>query len=181
MKRRSAWERFAGRPGTLAAVSDNFLYVVPSDPWWRPDPGAGRAAGDLVASLALAGEDRGTCEVDWSDGVELVDCGENLERIGCALCGSELPAGWFRDGLDERYVDGAGFATLDVAVPCCGAETTFNDLDYRWPMAFARFAIAVRNGSGLYRSGDDGLLGTAATAAVEQVLGHSLRQVRARY
>ena len=162
-------------------MSDNFLYVVPSDPWWRPGPDAGRAAGELVASLALVGDADGSCEVEWSDGVEFVDCGENLERIGCAACGRELAAGWFRDGLEERYVDGAGFTSLDVVVPCCGAETTFNDLDYHWPMAFARFAIAVQNGSGLYRSGGDGRLGPEATAAVEEILGHSLRQVRARY
>ena len=35
----------------------------------------------------------------------------------------------------------AGFADLDVRVPCCRSKTSLNDLDYRGPAVFARFVL----------------------------------------
>jgi hypothetical protein len=162
-------------------MSDFVLSVVPTDPWWQPGPDDGRAAADLVASLALADGDSGWCEVNWSDEVKLVDCGENLERITCPHCNRELSSNWFGDETEQRFVTGAGFTSLDVLVPCCGASTTLNDLGYEWPLAFASFEIAIWNGSRLFESGGDGLLDPEAAAAVEHVLGHAVRQVRAHY
>lgn len=155
-----------------AGMGDSILSVVPTDCRWRPGPDAGRAAGDLVATLASG--DR--CDVAWHDEIRLVDCGANLERIGCPRCGRELPDDWFGDALDGRSTPGGGFASLDVVAPCCGTATTLDALDYHWPMAFARFTIAVRNPSLV-----SGLLPPAAAAEVAATLGHEVRQVRAHY
>jgi hypothetical protein len=163
----------------MTGMSDSVLSVVPTDPWWQPGPDDGRAAGDLVASLTLVQGDTGWCEVEWLEGVRLVDCGENLERIGCPQCGRELTADWFRDELDQLFAADGSCTSLDVVMPCCATATTFNDLDYDWPMAFASFEIAVWNGSRPLEPGSNGLLDPEATAKVEQVLGHAVRQVRA--
>ena len=152
-------------------MSDSVLTVVPTDPRWQPSPDVGRAAADLVASLALVDGDGGWCEVDWYDEVRLVDCGENLERITCPHCGRELSDTWFGDALDERSGSGAGVTSLDVVVPCCGTATTLDAL--KWPMAFTRFKIAIWNPSRL--------LTPAAVAEIEEALGHRLSQVRAHY
>lgn len=162
-------------------MSDSVLSIVPDDPHWQPGPEAGRATGDLVAELTLADGDGGWHEVDWHDQITLVDCGVNLEHIRCPHCRQELQTSWFQDRMEERYVSGAGFTSLDLVTPCCQTATTLNALDYDWPMAFAKFEIAIWNGSRLWQSNGDGLLDPASLTAVETVLGHPIRQVRAHY
>lgn len=162
----------------MTRVSDIVL-SRPDRPWWQPGPDDGRAAGELVASLTLVQGDTGCCEVKWLERVTIVDCGENLERIRCPQCGRELTTDWFVDELNQRFDADGGCASLDVVVPCCATATTFNDLDYDWPMAFASFEITSWNGSRLLEPGSDGLLDPEKAAEVEQVLGHALRQVRA--
>lgn len=164
----------------LALVSDDVLSVVPSDPHWQPDPATGHHVAELVKSLSLVDGDGGWCEVDWHDDVALVDCGGNLARIGCPSCGRQLDDEWWRDLLEARHTSGSGLADLAVVVPCCGAATTLDALQYDWPVAFARFEIAVWNPSRTFGPGD-GRLDSVAVAAVEQALGHSIRQVRAHY
>lgn len=166
--------------GMLAVVSDDVLCVVPSDPHWQPDPATGQRTADLVRSLTLVDGDGGWCEVDWHDDVALVDCGGNLERISCPSCGRQLDDEWWRDLLEERHTSGSGLADLAVVVPCCGAPTTLDALQYDWPVAFARFEIAVWNPSRTIDPGD-GRLDGGAVAAVERALGHPIRQVRAHY
>lgn len=53
-------------------------------------------------------------------------------------------------------------------------------LQYDWPLALARFRIAIWNPSKTFHPGD-GRLDEAAVAVVEQALGHSIRQVWAHY
>src|SRR4029453_13933559 len=105
----------------------------------------------------LVQEDTGWCEVKWLDGVTLMHCGENLEHIRCPQCGRELTADWFRDELDQLFAADGSCASLDVVMPCCATSTTFDDLDYDWPMAFACFGIAVWTGPGLLEPGREGL------------------------
>ncbi len=37
------------------------------------------------------------------------------------------------------------FENLITEVPCCRATVSLNDLDYEWPMGFARFVIEICN------------------------------------
>ncbi|WP_181387329.1 hypothetical protein [Streptomyces sp. Act143] len=59
-----------------------------------------------------------------------------------------------------------------MSVPCCGAATTLDRLDYDWPCGFARFEIAVRNP-------ETGGLSEEQLASVAQALGHPVRQIQA--
>ncbi|MFJ1569076.1 hypothetical protein [Streptomyces erythrochromogenes] len=112
-------------------------------------------------------------EIDgtWHDAVTAVDCGGNLERIGCPLCGASIGTQWWGDLLDDHCDD--GFTTLDTVTPCRGGATSLDALRYDWPCGFARFEIAVRNPERLWF--DD-----AEPAAVAGALGHPVKQVRAR-
>lgn len=60
------------------------------------------------------------------------------------------------------------FENLELIVPCCGASQSLNDLDYRWPVAFARSRLVV-DGTPEIRSG--------VIANLERVLGRRLRVV----
>jgi hypothetical protein len=151
-------------------MSDDWLIVIPGDPYWQPE----RAAADRAAA-ALAGmlseQGRRGLEALWHDTVEVVHCFANLEGVSCPLCGADLYTGsWLGEAITERFED--GFATLDVTVPCCGAGISLNDLVYDWPMGFARFRLEV-----LYP--DRAWLTDGELTEIADALGHPVRQILA--
>ncbi|MYW01047.1 hypothetical protein [Streptomyces sp. SID3343] len=149
-------------------MSDDVLSVIPTDPLWQPD----RPAGDRTAALVadLIDDDEVDIDVSWHEAITVVDCGENLERIGCPHCGGSIDTAWWGDLLETHVAD--GFTTLAAKVPCCGADSSLDGLDFDWPCGFARFEIAVWNpGRGSFT--DEELVRLA------NALGHPVRQVRA--
>ncbi|MEU3727774.1 hypothetical protein [Streptomyces sp. NPDC031705] len=154
-------------------MSDDVLSIIPTDPRWQPERDAVDRVLSLINELAPGVVDGADGEVDvtWHDVVTAVDCGGNLERIGCPLCQASIDREWWGDLLDAHCDD--GFATLAVEVPCCGGATTLDVLHYDWPCGFARFEIALWN-PGRPCFGEDEL------AALADGLGHPVKQVRAR-
>jgi hypothetical protein len=153
-------------------MSDDVLSVIPTDPHWRP----GRAAADrtamIIAEMApgLPGGVDVEIDVTWHDKLTVVDCGANLERISCPLCGDSIDTEWWADLLEAHFED--GFATLAIEAPCCGGATSLDALNYDWPCGFARFEIAIWNPERAWFSDEE--LGALAKA-----LGHPVKQVRA--
>ncbi|MGW4698822.1 hypothetical protein [Streptomyces sp. NPDC004285] len=127
-------------------MSDNYLTVIPTDPYWQPsEDAADRAA--VVLSGMLSDDARRGLEAKWHDSVEVVHCFANLKRISCPRCGTALAPDWWGDAVSQCYDE--GFSTLMVTVPCCDIETSLNELVYDWPMGFARFRIEVVSEPGL--------------------------------
>lgn len=153
-------------------MSDDVLSVIPTDPWWQPDRAAGERAALLAAELApgLPGGVEAEVDTTWHDALTVVDCGGNLERIGCPRCGASIDTGWWADSVGAHSE--GGFATLAVEVPCCGAATSLDVLEYDWPCGFARFEIAVWNP-------ERDWFGDEELAAIAGALGHPVRQIRA--
>ncbi|MCQ9181141.1 hypothetical protein KMT30_19260 [Streptomyces sp. IBSBF 2953] len=154
-------------------MSDNVLSVIPTDPRWQPDEAAADRAAALLIRL-VPEDDAGLdteIDVEWYDAVMAVDCGEHLERIGCPRCGAAVSDLWYGDLLEAHCDD--GFVTLDVEVPCCGAATSLDALEYDRPCGFARFEIAAWNPD--REPLDDGEL-----ADLGKALGHPVRQILAR-
>ncbi|GGX63608.1 hypothetical protein [Streptomyces fructofermentans] len=153
-------------------MSDDVLSVIPTDPHWQPT----RAAADLVASLvedlAPGLPDGAEVEIDvtWYDTITAVDCGGNLQGIGCPHCGGSIGVDWWADLLEAHCDD--GFTTLATVVPCCGTATTLNALEYDWPCGFARFEAAIWNPARTW-------FGEEELTVIGEALGHPVRQVRA--
>ena len=152
-------------------MSKNVLSIIPTDPRWQPEPDAAARARELLAQLA-PNPDRTDDELtaEWHETITVVDCGSNLERISCPLCGSAIDTEWWGDLLEERFED--GFDDLSVDMPCCGRRTMLDRLDYDWPCGFARFELAV------WSPGRDWLT-DQELSMVGQVLGHPVRQILA--
>ncbi|MFB7051551.1 hypothetical protein ACFCXT_00205 [Streptomyces vinaceus] len=153
-------------------MSDDVLSIIPSDPWWQPDRDAVDRVIELVEDLTPGAADGMDVEIDvtWHDAVTAVDCGGNLERIGCPLCQAAIDSEWWGDLLEAHCED--GFTTLAIEVPCCGGSTALDMLDYDWPCGFARFEIAVWNAERLWFSEDE-------LTALANRLGHPVKQIRA--
>ncbi|MFD1930654.1 MULTISPECIES: hypothetical protein [Nonomuraea] len=153
-------------------MSDDVLSVIPTDPHWQPSKAAADRAAAIVADLAPGTPGGVDVEIDvtWHDTLTVVDCGQNLERIGCPHCGASIDTEWWAALLEANCED--GFATLAVEVPCCGVESTLDALDYDWPCGFARFEIAIWNPDRIWFTDEE-------LAALGAVLGHPVRQIRA--
>jgi len=151
-------------------MSDNILSVIPADPYWQPTADAAEAAMVVLRRLApqLEGFVQTEYRITWHAKTAVVDCGANLERITCSNCRRDIDTEWWADLLEERFE--TGFADLAVAVPCCEADVSLDDLDYDWPCGFASFELEVWNPNRGQLT-DDELAETSA------VLGCEVRQV----
>ncbi|MGW8353302.1 hypothetical protein [Streptomyces wedmorensis] len=149
-------------------MSDNYLTVIPTDPYWQPSKDAADRAAVVLSGMLSDDDARRGLEAKWHDSVEVVHCFANLERTSCPRCGTELAPGWWGDAVSQCYDE--GFSTLMVTVPCCDVETSLNELMYDWPMGFARFRIEVLYPNRAWLT--DGELASLAGA-----LGHPLRQI----
>lgn len=142
------------------------MSVIPTDPTWQPTTPGAAAAAQVFRGLA-PNADR--FDVDYYHQVRVVDAGENLVHIGCPVCGLDIDLDWFRD-LTEIALYHDGFHDLNVTVPCCGGRASLNDLDYDWPVGFARFELAA------WEPERDQLT-AGELAQIAQVLGHDVRQI----
>ncbi|MFD8692993.1 hypothetical protein [Streptomyces sp. NPDC059651] len=149
-------------------MSDNYLTMIPTDPYWQPGEDAADRAAAALSHMLPDDDARRGLEAKWHDSVEVVWCGANLERISCPHCGTECAPGWWAEAVSERYDE--GFPTLVVTVPCCDVETSLSGLVYDWPMGFARFRIEVLYPNRAWLTDEE--LATLADA-----LGHPLRQI----
>jgi hypothetical protein len=146
------------------------LRIIPDDPAWTPEPPIAErlaaAARDMLAwrSEQVSVGDRGE--------VVFVDPGELFEQIRCPNSGSVIDIGWWKSRMSEAYAN--GFTDLRVKTPCCGLETSLNDLDYRPAAGFARFIIEVRDLEYEYAQEEE-------MAELSAMAGRPLRQVSAHY
>lgn len=121
-------------------MSEFWLRFIPTVPEYVPDETAREAA--LALLKAYMGGARGvTAEVYGH--VEFVTAMGNFERVSCPVCGAMLSVDWWVGAMDAAYSRERGFAHLGVAVPCCGAATSLNDLIYDGPQGFARFVLSA--------------------------------------
>ncbi|WP_189314490.1 hypothetical protein [Streptomyces brasiliensis] len=154
-------------------MSDNFLTVIPADPYWQPGQAQADHAAAMLSGMLPDDDARRGMEATWCENVEVVHCGTNLDKISCSGCAADLgTSDWWGETVSARHRD--GFPTLLITTPCCGAETSLNELVYDWPMGFARFRIEV-----LYPN--RGWLTDEELTSVAGALGHPLRQILAHF
>ena len=156
-------------------MSAEVLKLVPADPNYSPSMEAEQKAGDLLAQLH---SDPDCVSVERHEGVQFVDAGENGPgEIKCPACAAVLEVDWWGEAMNSAYsVD--GFDNLVVTLPCCGADSSLNDLGYEEPVAFAKYEILIQEPlQFMPASGPD----PTTLAKLESLLGCKFRQVWARY
>ena len=158
-------------------MSDDYVRLIPTDPVWQPAQAPAAAATAYVVEL-FAGPNGSVDQVEheFHDAVTVIDSGVNTSRATCPTCGGDVPLGWVFGVVDSRH-QVSNLEDLIVQVPCCGALVSLNELEYDWPMGFARFEISILNG---YRP-IVGLSDVVELEAVARRLGHAVRQVLAHY
>jgi hypothetical protein len=149
-------------------MSDDFLRLIPTIPEYIPDSQTQKQLQELFASFVPQADQVSTKATDV---VVFVDQGENLERIVCPGCDSQLDVLWWQTAMNLAYEK--GFTDLVITTPCCGTACSLNDLKYHWPAGFARFVLEARN--------PNTELDNSHIQALEQELGCTLRKIWAHY
>ena len=121
-------------------MSDHLLRFIPTDPSFVPLEPRVELARDLLERLV---PDADEVTTSTTGEVEFIDQGGNFERVSCPLCGSEVAIEWWQERMEEAYAE--KFSDLVVSMPCCGARSSLNDLDYQGPAGFSRFVLQALN------------------------------------
>jgi hypothetical protein len=146
-------------------MSDNWIKLIPEDPWFVPDATKQQRARARFTEIAPEVDE---IELKVFEKVVFHDSGGNFERIVCPSCGSEIPVTWWQHRMDEDYGDGFKLATY--VTPCCGAKCTLHELVYEWSQGFGRFVLSALNPS-------IGKLDDNHKQEFEEILGTKLRVI----
>jgi hypothetical protein len=149
-------------------MSDNFLKLIPVDPWFTPSRSAAEEAEDL-ARVLMKKFDR--VERQVFEETQFFDCGSFFERVECPGCGGQLTQDFWGELMRFDWSTAAKGFLLRVQKLCnCGFCGTLNDLNYFQEQAFGRFCIAVMNpGEWNFRTED--------LQRIEKTLCTRLRQI----
>ena len=170
-------------------MSDNYLRLIPNDPNYIPDDNLQLMAYELFGlftykedlpefQLEIISAKDGVIiksgKPDWGlrietyDHPQFIDCGCNLETLSCPHCDSVLTFDWWYAQLGISSV--SQFDDLSCVLPCCGIESTLNEIKYDWPAGFARFLLEAYEGHKLTES---------ELKQLEAILCCQIRQIQA--
>ncbi len=150
-------------------MSDHFLVVIPAD----PKSGLPDTAEDVRAALSRIAGSREARVKDYGK-LKFIDAGQNFERITCPACAAAITVATWHGWMDEDWHGEDGFHLHLHQTPCCGAETTLNDLVYHSPQGFARWFVSARNPN-------RGPLTAKEIAELEEIASLKLRAIAQRY
>ena len=120
-------------------MSDYIIRIIPGDPFCCiPGEELCRLAGHLGSMIKADKIKAVTYEAP-----AFIDCGSNLEKIECPLCGSLLDFDWWGEAMSAAAEN--EFSDLSVSLPCCGGKSSLNDLRYDFPCGFACAEISILN------------------------------------
>jgi hypothetical protein len=145
-------------------MSDNFICIIPRDPWFIPDEHAQIQAQQRFQQFAPQAYD---ITISVTQTPIFVDAGVNFESVVCPRCHQELNS-WWKMVMDRTLPEQV--ANLAVVTPCCGASLSLNTLRYEWPCGFARFTLEAQNPNII-------MLSVSQMRELERLLNCKLRQI----
>lgn len=147
-------------------MSSEFLSIIPVDPRYVPTADVQESAVAAFARMLPMAE---SIDAVMHREICFIDAGMKFETVSCPLCGCELDPVWWSDAMDAAQQN--AFENLEVTLPCCDSASTLNNLTYRMPSGFARFALQAREPKlGRYLTVDK-------LQALESILGTPLKQI----
>lgn len=146
-------------------MSDCIMMIIPKDPFYKVSDLTLQSAKSFLQTQIHCD----FIEVEINETPVFVDCGENLERISCPECSTELDFEWWGDAMDKAAE--CEFTSLKTEMPCCKKFISLNDLNYFFPCGFASALISILNPS---QPIDNKIID-----AIENVLGTNVRIIEA--
>ena len=146
-------------------MSEYIVKIIPNDPYFCID----KQHAQEVAQYIMRNVKADSVEVSLHETPSFVDCGTNLERISCPCCNSLLSFDWWHNVMNGTYEN--QFINLSVQLPCCGTDSTLNDLLYDFPCGFSSVEFAITNP---VTEINDGILST-----IQDILDITVRVIHA--
>lgn len=146
-------------------MSDCIMKIISKDPFYKVSDLALQTAKSLLQTQICCD----FIEVEINETPVFVDCGENLERIFCPECSTELDFEWWGEAMGKAAE--CEFTLLTTEMPCCKRFISLNDLDYYFSCGFASVLIYIFNP---LQPIDNKIID-----AIENILGTSVRIVEA--
>ena len=110
-------------------------------------------------------------EAEIFETTQFVDCGGELEEIKCPDCGEDISFDWWGEVMETAAEK--EFSDLSVKLPCCGRDSSLNDLEYYLPCGYARMEITIANQERKFSEKELDKIG--------ELLGEKVRLILARY
>jgi hypothetical protein len=151
-------------------VSDNWTILIPEQPDHVPSVENQKRAEALLGELCPDADE--IC-VEVTEQIRFEDCGQNFGKIACPNCGQGIKMDWWSDRMSDDLSEDRSFKLQLFKVPCCGTERRLHDLNYEWPMGFAKFAVKARNAN-------IGKVSADYLTALESAVGCPLRVIYCR-
>lgn len=149
-------------------MSDNILTLIPVNETYLPAQTAQKEASTILASF-LQGDRE--VHIRITEQVEFIDSGENFETIFCPACNTQISDLWWQQAMDTAHQ--SQFTDLMIVTPCCQSTVSLNNLIYRWPAGFARFALVVHD--------PQNDISEEEMESIAEILGCQLREIWRRY
>lgn len=146
-------------------MSDYYTKIIPADPYLKIEKNRLQEAAEYLLDKLVAME----ASVTVQETPEFIDCGAYLERITCPFCGTDVFDWWI---AEMKRLDKDGFADIRVTLPCCGKESTLDQLVYKDLCGFACSEVSL-----LYPRAEPD---DACLARVRQLLGCEIRVIYSR-
>ncbi len=146
-------------------MSDTIKSLIPNNPFYKPSNEQCDAIKSVIPPDAT---------LQTLSKVQFADSGENFESVCCPFCHADL-MDWWGGAMDAAYSEERGFMQLSVTMPCCGKESSLNNLEYSWPQGFysAKITLGLDNSA---ITGEHHIL-----ESLKNVTGTSWRMIIAHY
>lgn len=150
-------------------MSESYCVIIPAD----PNASLPETAEELRKALALVvGSERSRVK-DYGK-TQFIDAGGNWDGVACPSCGYMLTTPEWQAMMDRAWHNDAGFKLVEEKTACCQASTTVAELDYKWPIGFARWFVSAYDTT-------HGPLTEAETHALSKIAGLPLRAIYQNY
>ena len=120
-------------------MSDRIIKIIPSNPYYHINAQNKPKILDNLKARIIADN----IELKTYDTPVFIDCGSNLERITCPICGKVIDFDWWSKAMNIAW--NSNFMDLSVDLPCCGGSSTLNDLHYYFPCGFSCVELSIMN------------------------------------
>ncbi|MBD5470454.1 MAG: hypothetical protein HDR19_04915 [Lachnospiraceae bacterium] len=120
-------------------MSDYIIKIIPINPYYHIDGQKIKKIVDDLKTRITADN----VELKTYDNPAFIDCGSNLEKITCPICGAIIDFDWWSVAMDTA--SNSSFMDLYVKLPCCGESSTLNDLQYYFPCGFSCTELNILN------------------------------------
>lgn len=146
-------------------MSDYVVKIIPTNPYYHLEGQNTQKIIDVLKTKIIADN----IELKTYDTPMFIDCGSDLEKIMCPICGKTIDFDWWSTAMDTAW--NCRFMDLSVNLPCCGSHSTLNDLQYYFPCGFSCVELTILNPLGEFDH--------ECLSCIQKLLGTSIQCIRA--